>query len=108
MVMGMMRWFCRAGWFTGQHSPRFRRIADSGDSWKRVDPGAAAMAFGSFSGLDRLMVMSSWPYSVYVFHCISFAMRSAGYSWCPDSARNTSQWPFGELLVQRPWNLLMT
>ena len=33
---------------------------------------AAAMAFGSFSGLDRLMVISSVPNSVSVVHLRSF------------------------------------
>ena len=35
---------------------------------------AAAMALGSFSGLDRLMVMSRSPYSVSAIHFISFAI----------------------------------
>ena len=35
----------------------------------------AAMAFGSFSGLDRLMVISSVPNSVSVVHLRSFLIR---------------------------------
>ena len=38
-------------------------------------PLAAAMALGSFSGLERLMVMSRSPYSVEVTHFMSLAMR---------------------------------
>ena len=36
---------------------------------------AAAIAFGSFSGFERLIVTSSVPYSVSVVHFISFFMR---------------------------------
>ena len=77
MVMGTMRWFCRAGWFTRlKHSPHSRHTGRTGGSWRPSRFRAAAMALGSFSGLDRLMVMSSSPYSVETFHCISRAMRS--------------------------------
>ena len=36
---------------------------------------AAAMAFGSFSGLDKLIVMSISPYGESTFHFRSFATR---------------------------------
>ena len=36
---------------------------------------AAAIAFGSFSGFERLIVMSKSPYSVEVFHFKSFFTR---------------------------------
>ena len=36
----------------------------------------AAIAFGSFSGLERLIVISISPYGLFTFHFISFLTRS--------------------------------
>ncbi len=44
------------------------------DLYEHTSP-LAAMAFGSFSGLDRLMVISSVPNSVSVVHLRSFLIR---------------------------------
>ena len=44
--------------------------------WAAFALPAAAIAFGSFSGLDRLIVMSIVPYSVSTVHFLSFTILS--------------------------------